>query len=534
MKFHLLSISSSLLLGAGLSAIQPGNFLLGWLLFSFLFLLSFYVLRFTFFWAVAPSKVQRSTFNLQLLLTIAFLLRLALGAALYVALPVDGNPNEQNRAGYIFFDSFRRDAQAWDLAQSDQPILNAFSKKFYTDQYGGLLAFSALAYRYLSPDAHRPLLIVLFAALAAALGVAFLWKAAARQWGESVAAPAAWIFALYPESILLGSAQMREPFLMLFTAMALWGFVEWRASGLDAAEKRRLLDQRSAILWLVLGFAGMLLVSPGVALAMLVVLGGWMWVRREHGRVSWIALAAAGLVFLAGLYLLAWGLTRESFGAGSPLGVIFEWFREAVKWDVYQLERGSGWVQKLFDEMPGALRPLFVAVYGITRPVLPAQFIESTTLTLRLLGIFRSIGWYALVPLLFYAPFAVWRTQPGQNRRLWAWLTTSVWVWIVIASLRGGADEWDNPRYRAILLVWQALVAGYAWAWSRERRDAWLGRWVVLEVVFLAVFTQWYLSRYYHIGGQMPFGWMVALLLGAGGVILLGGWWWDRRRARRA
>ncbi len=518
MKFLFLALFPSLLLGAGLSVIQPGNFFLGWFLFSFLFLLSFYVLRFKFFWAIAPNNIQRSTFNLQLILALAFILRIALGVALYLALPVDGNPNEQNQAGYIFFDSFRRDAQAWDLAQSDQPILNAFSKNFYTDQYGGLLAFSALAYRYLSPDAHRPLLIVLFSALAAALGVSFLFRAAARQWGDSVAAPAAWMFALYPESILLGSAQMREPFLMLFTAMALWGFVEWQNGG-----------GRHGWIWLASAFAGMLLVSPGVALAMLVILGGWVWVRREHGRVSWMALAAAGLVFLAGLYLLAWGLTRESFGAGSPLGIVFDWFRGAVKWDVYQLERGSGWVQKLFDEMPGGMRPLFVAVYGITRPVLPAQFIEPTTLTLRLLGIFRSVGWYALVPLLFYAPFAAWRTQPGPNRRLWLWLTASVWAWIVIASLRGGADEWDNPRYRAILLLWQVLAAAYAWA----RRDHWLGRWVALEVVFLAVFTQWYLSRYYHIGGQVPFGWMVVLLFGAAAAILLGGWWRDRR-ARRA
>jgi len=36
MKFYFLAISSSLLLGAALSAIQPGNFYFGWLLFSFL------------------------------------------------------------------------------------------------------------------------------------------------------------------------------------------------------------------------------------------------------------------------------------------------------------------------------------------------------------------------------------------------------------------------------------------------------------------------------------------------------------------
>ncbi len=520
MKFHLLAISSSLLLGAGMSAIQPGNFLLGWLIFSFLFLLSFYVLRFTFFWATASTNVERLTFNVQLL-TLAFLLRLALGAALYLGLPTGGYDNLQNQAGYVFFDSFRRDSQAWELAQSDAPILSAFNKNFYSDQYGGLLAFSAAAYRFLSPDAHRPLLPVFFGALTSALGLAFLWMAVARQWDAKVATAAAWIYALFPESILMGSSQMREPFLMAFVAMALWGFVN------------RGADWQSALRgwpWLILSFAGMLLVSPIVALLTLIILAGWAWVTREHGRVSWITLAAMGIVFLAGLYLLAWGLERDQPFGSSPLGIIMNWSRDAIKWDAHQLERGSGWIQKLFREMPEWLRPLFVMVYGITQPVLPATFIEPTTPLFRALYIFRSIGWYALVPLLFYAPFASIRTSRGPARRLLLWLTAASWMWIIISALRGGADQWDNPRYRVMLIAVQAIVAAYAWV----HRDRWLVRWLIVEGIFVLVFTQWYVSRYFKIGGQLPFGVMIALIVILSALVMAFGWWRDRKSAQRA
>jgi hypothetical protein len=140
--------------------------------------------------------------------------------------------------------------------------------------------------------------------------------------------------------------------------------------------------------------------------------------------------------------------------------------------------------------------------------------------------VFRALGWYALVPLLFYAPFAVARLEPGPARRLWSWLTIISWSWIIIAALRGGADQWDNPRYRVILIAVQAIVAGFAWI----NRDRWLFRWLAVEAAFLVIFTQWYISRYYHIGSQIPFGIMILLILLIAGVILFGGWWRDRRR----
>ena len=522
MKFHLPIILSSLLLGVGLSAIQPGSFLLGWLIFSFLFLLSFYVLRFSHRWSTGGR-------SLAIAMALAFLLRIVLGAAFYFTLPLQSDAADDHHNGYIFYDAYRRDTQAWDLSQSDQPVLESFNKSHYSDQYGGLLAILTVSYRYLSPDAHRPLLPILLAALTATLGLAFLWRTTTRLWDKRIAIFAIWMYALYPESILLGSSQMREPFLMTFMAMALWGFVDWRTSGLDTAGERRLLDRQNAWLWLALGFLGMLLLSPAIALLTLLLFAGWTFVQREHGRVSWVALLTTGLVFLVGLYLLAWGLEREQPFGSSPIGIVMNFARDAVKWDTYQLERGSGWVQKLFSEMPEGLHPLFVMIYGLCQPVLPAAFVEPTTLTLRLLGIFRALGWYALVPLMFYAPFAATRSEVGEKRRLWYWLIALVWIWSIVAALRGGADQWDNPRYRAILLVVESLVAAFAWV----NRDRWLTRWILVEVIFLAFFTQWYVSRYYHLGGQIPFGVMVALIFVFAVIILGGGWWLDRRRVRR-
>jgi hypothetical protein len=524
-------IPSALVLGAGLSSLQSGNWWIGFASFSFLFLLSFTILQFAYRWLNGRKTVG-------LILSIAFAIRLLFGVSLYVFLPIHGHDNADNRAGYAFTDSHRRDDQAWELAGSDSPILNAFSQKFAYDQYGGLLAFSAFVYRYFSPDAHRPLMLVLLSAFVGALGVPFLWRAAREVFDEKVAFVSAWIFALYPESILLGSSAMREPYLLMFSAMALWGFVEWRAStarGFDTSEENARSTQPASLntwMWLALGLFGMLLVSPAVALATLIIFAGWIFFTKENRSISWRAILLFAVVFFIGLFFLSASLNRSGqFEAASPLRVINDWLRLAVQWDAYQLERGSGWVQKLFDEMPEWVRLPFVAVYGILQPVLPATFITPTKLLWKIIYILRSLGWYAMLPMLLLSFMAGSASGFVKRRTLIQWLSLLAWTWILLAALRGGGDMWDNPRYRTILLVWQSLLAGVAWVWWRETRNAWFARALACEIVFLAVFTQWYASRYYHWGGQLPFAGMVALIAGSWVVILGAGWWRDRRRA---
>ena len=52
-----------------------------------------------------------------------------------------------------------------------------------------------------------------------------------------------------------------------------------------------------------------------------------------------------------------------------------------------------------------------------------------------------------------------------------------------------------------------------------------------MEAVFLLVFIQWYVSRYFRLGGQLPFGVMVAVILGLWAIILGIGLWRDKRSA---
>jgi len=516
-------IPVSLCLGALLSFLQPGSFWIGWLSFSFILLLSFYLFTLLHRWAGNGR-------TLAWMIVLAFAFRLIIGVGVYLALPIDGYNEVDDKAGFLFTDAHRRDDQAWDLAQSDESIISAFNKTYHTDQYGGLLAFISLAYRTLSPDAHRVVLLILLSAIVATLGVPFFWRASRQAFGEQVALAASWILVLYPESLLLGGAAMREPYLITFGAMALWGFVNRPGFQPDTVTPSGYKPDIHSLTWFGLGLLGMLLVSPVVALVTLVILAGWWWLAREISRFSWVSFLALILVFLLGLVLLAWALNRQGDFGGGPLAVVGGWFREAVKWDVYQLERGSGWVQKLFDEMPEWLRLPFVTIYGIFQPVLPAVFVEPTTLTWRIIGIARAVGWYLFWPILLYAFIAAWKNEDANKRRLWLWITLITWMWIILTALRGGGDQWDNPRYRAILLIWQALASGYALTCFRTRSDSWLVRIFLIEGIFLAFFTQWYLSRYFHFGGQIPFGWMVAVIIGSSLIVLVGGEWWDRHQ----
>jgi hypothetical protein len=324
--------------------------------------------------------------------------------------------------------------------------------------------------------------------------------------------------------VLTGGAQMREPFLLTFIAMCFWGFAEWLKGG-----------GRRGWWWLGIGIVGMLLVSPAMALTLLVLLGGWLWFRGEHRRLPWPVAVAVGSVFFIGVLFLAWSLSRQhDFGGGSPLGVILNWWRDSVKWVIYQLERGSGQIQNVFSKMNPLMQFLFVIGYGIAQPVLPPAFFEPTTLTWHIIAAFRSAGWYILLPLLLYSPIAAWRSEPGGDRRSWLWLSGFSWLWILICAIRAGGDQWDNPRYRLIFFGWQALAAGFAWLRWRDHRDAWLPRILFLEIACLLLYGQWYVARYNLIGIHLPIMLVLGLSLALVVLVVVGGWLWDRWRAGSA
>src|SRR5512141_1861838 len=112
--FYLLPLS--LLAGAGLSFIQPGQWWIGWLGFSGLLLIGLIGLEAAWRWSGGERTMAW-------MIGLALVLRLAAGIATYFALPVNGYDAPDDKAGYVFTDAHRRDDQAWGLAQSGASLL---------------------------------------------------------------------------------------------------------------------------------------------------------------------------------------------------------------------------------------------------------------------------------------------------------------------------------------------------------------------------------------------------------------------------
>lgn len=489
-KRAILSLLISLLPGALVAALSPGSFFIGWLVTSLFLWISLFGLWTS--WRFAGGGK-----TLAWMLALAFLLRVGIGIAMNKALPVYGYDTEVQYHGYLFRDAHERDIAAWNLAQSDSPLWVSFSSEIKVDQYGGLLSLSALVYRYLSPDAHRPYLLLILGAFATAAGVAFFHRAVATRWNLRLAGLAGWILALYPDGVLFGSSQMREPFLLGLSAIAFWAVV----SGGKALTRLAIFAG---------SLAGMLLISSRMAVAIAGFLLIWYLIEtllpRYHGPrgVLWAGVLLGGMLVL---------------------GLSYGWLVESAHLDFYLTESSSGWVQKIVDEAGEAFRIPILVGYGLARPVLPAAIAEPTLPLWQGIGILRSVGWYALAPLLIYAIFAVFKAKPEQDRRILLWTAGFLILWLLLSSARAGGDAWDNPRYRAAFLPWMALLSGWALLWAREKRDAWLLRWLLVEVIFLAFFTNWYFSRYHQWWGRMPFWQMLAWIAGLSALVLTSGIW---------
>jgi hypothetical protein len=490
-------LSASLILGAVLQAwLGPGDFLAGWLAGALLLALSGAGL-------LAAWRLAKGGRGLAWIVLLAFVLRLGLGTAMSKTLPVAGYPEPEQQAGYLSKDAFARDTQAWQLASSEESIEAAFSSKsFFSDQYGGMLAFSALIYRVLSPDAHRSFLILILSAFFAALGIPFFWAAVRQRWGDIAATAGAWILALYPESVFWGASQMREPFLITFIAIGLWGAVTLR---------RRFWP---AIAALAICLGGLLPLSTNVALVTAGVLAMWIWLDYLPGMEKPLWNALGWLSMAAGVVLLA--------------GASWTWLHNSNVLDIFSTEQSSGWVQAYLRLLGKQWQAPFITVYGLIRPLLPAAVIEPSIPVWKWIFTWRALGWYLLLPVCIYALFTVWRAPEIKDRRQLVWAGLAAILWTLIASYRGGGDASDNPRYRVIFLVWMALLAGWAWAWARAHGFRWLVRWGVVDAIFLLAFTQLYLARYFQFTQQINIFLTFGLIGGLSLIVLGGGWGLDR------
>jgi hypothetical protein len=426
----------------------------------------------------------------------AFALRLAYGVFLAWGLPQYGYDEAPQRAGFVYYDPFVREGNAWALAQSDRPLTDGFRGNNLGDQYGGMFTMSAFIYRFVSPDGFRPILITILAAGASALSLPFLVAALRRRFDGKIATRAGWIMALYPESILLGASQMREPFLILFFTTMLWAGLKWTEQ-----PKAKL-----ALIVFLLSTIGLFMFSLLVAVPITGVVILWIYViKSPEIKQKWVKFAIWVIVVL---------------GLLGGFWLAFDWIKEVFRWDTSVTIARSGMLQFQLERLPAWVSFPFVLVYGLFQPVLPAALAAPAPWIWKSLAIFRAVGWYALLPLLGYTFIRVWKLAPSKTRRMMIFLVLAVGVWILTSSARAGGDQWNNPRYRTIFLPWMALLAGWGVWISEQTEDRWLARVFLIEGVMVACFTCWYLSRYSHILPPIHF-WLVIGVIGSVSLLII-------------
>ena len=410
--------------------------------------------------------------------------RLILGVFWLIALPLWGYNSEAETAGYVMSDAYFRDTAAWELAQSERPLSDAFSEYRAVDQYGGLLFLSSAIYRYLGGTAHHSLLIVVLTATVSSLAILFTWAFVRRVWGGEAAKVAAWIFMLYPDAMLMGSSQMREAFTMTLTAAAMYGLV-------------LALRERTWIggLWMLSVLLLSVPLSPAFTMLLVFVLGlSTLFLVGERWLLDWrLWGVVAGLVVVGLVGLLFFGAQISQGAPTNPISVFQFWVERTGIWQTILSYQSSGWMYKLSQNISAVLYKWVVLIYGVVQPFLPAALIAKGNWLWRLIAIWRALGWTLLLPLLVYAPLRALR-KPRQ----WFIFGMSLAVWLVIfaASFRSGGDQWDNPRYRVAFACLQVALAAWVWFDQRRSSDPWLRRILVCAGLVVVWFLPWYLRRY--------------------------------------
>lgn len=473
-------------LSAGLAWVSNQTMgLQGWISFLAMLTLSSGIL----FLAWSALRRERPPGWLAGLIIGAALLRLAAGVLWFVAMPVWGHDTPAENAGYAWSDAASRDQAAWNLATSQKSLRAAFQGQRKVDQYGGLLFLSAFVYRYLGGAAHQPLLLIVLTSAFSGLGVLFTWAFARRAWDAQVAGLAAWVLALYPDAVLLGSAQMREAFMITLVAVAFYGLLRFQ-------QERTWIG----MVWLL---TPVLLFIPFSApfaafLVGALLLTYLLTALTRHSdllkqRYTWLILVGLVIAVLLGSWVALKQFTPA--GMNNPFQMLSWYVRKSAQLQAYLNRLDSGWWQKIFKSTPQWSHLPMLLVYGVVQPFLPAALVVGSHAPIHpWITLWRSVGWTVLLIFSAYAPLLAIRKRERSGFTIA--VIVIVWLGILIASFRGGADMWDNPRYRTTFAGLQAGLVAWTWYEQRRSQDPWLKRILILAIAIIAWFIPWYLRRY--------------------------------------
>lgn len=433
-----------------------------------------------------------------------------------LAMQLWGYPSDRNRIGLVETDALNATTKAWRAAQSNQPVLETWTQGS-GDNTGGITVMGVIMFRLFSSDQERALLLGLLAAAVSALTVIPTFRLANELFSERVAKVAAVIAAVYPEAVMLGALNVQQGYLALLFGvelLAVAGLMLWKTSN---SGKLGVPGPVVAAIILVLSLVAMFLLSyQFFILAIFCVALFAVWLadpRRRIGRILWIA-AGLGLLALIVLHVLS---LRDLIPSDSDYLYSQYHYLYGLAWAEYDkmvVAGGGDLFQTVFVSIDRTVAFLLAALYGLLQPVLPAA-IGHRNLTAQgggfwqALGIYRSLGWYLLLPVLIYGSLKSLRGLI--SRKPEAILAVLFWGIAFIGSYRAFGDQWDNPRYRFFAFVPMALLAAWAWVEWREKRDPWFLRIAIPFAVAVIGLTIWYLLRDYA-GVQFPVVMSLAVL----------------------
>jgi hypothetical protein len=268
-------------------------------------------------------------------------------------------------------------------------------------------------------------------------------------------------------------------------------------------EEPGLPGPRAALVLLVVAIAALFFISTQFAVLGIllgVVFAIWLSNPRERiGRILWIG---AGLAVLALIVVRILDILDVIPSRSDYLFSQYQYLYGMAwtEFDKMVAAGGGDLFQKVLITMNRGSAFMTAAIYGLFQPVLPAAIGHRNPTAeggafWQMLGIYRSLGWYLVLPWLIYGSLRSLRNL--LSRKPEVILTVVFWLMAFIGSYRAFGDQWDNPRYRLFALIPMVLLAGWAWATGRETHDA-LFRWIAVPFgVAVLGLTVWYILRDY-------------------------------------
>jgi hypothetical protein len=430
---------------------------------------------------------------------LALALRLLFLVVVPLAMMSWGYASDVNRSGMVELDSTNAAHTAWLRSTENSSALTAW-KVGEGDNTGGLSVLGVLMFRLFSPDLERTLLLGILAAAVSSLTVVVVYRLADLLFTRKIARLAAFLVAVYPEAILLGTGHQQQAYLALFLGV---GFLAIAALMTNRPSEELLFPRPSRrTAWLLLAGSILLsffLSSSNFLPACLVWLCMVLWMsdlRSRVGKVFWIGSAAVLAVLLV---LRVLGALDVILRRWDPLLQGYQYFNSYawLEFEKMSAAGGGDFFQKIILSMDRSTGFVVAAFYGLLQPILPAAIGHrldiNTGFFWSLLGIWRGLGWFTVLPVAIYA---TGKAVGGLLRRPMAGLMAIVfWAVAWISSYRALGDLWDNPRYRLFALIPFALLAAWGWVQAEETSDTWLARIAIPFTVLTVSLTVWYFIR---------------------------------------